>query len=66
MTNLQWLLSMSVEDMEKMYHGDPCDVCAYKPNGYNVCNRNLSCVEGQLKWLNAKHVPEIKPRSLAL
>ena len=52
MTNLEWLLSLSAEDMEKRYHSHSCNVCVYD-NSTN-CN-NKSCVEGMLKWLNAEH-----------
>lgn len=52
MTNLEWLLSLSVEDMEKRYHAHSCSDCVYE-NSTN-CNKK-SCVEGRLKWLNAEH-----------
>lgn len=58
MTNLEWLLSLPVEDIEKRYHSEECTLCIYDDSG--ECD-NRSCLEGKLKWLNAEHTPKVKP-----
>ena len=58
MTNLEWLLSMPVKDIEKRYYREECTLCIY--DGSGECDKR-SCIEGKLKWLNAEHVPKIKP-----
>lgn len=59
MTNLEWLLSLHVEDIEKRYYREKyCTLCIY--DGSGECDKR-SCIEGKLKWLNEEHVPKIKP-----
>ena len=59
MTNLEWLLSLSVEEIKKRYYGDECTRCIYEKS--RECD-NSWCAEGTLKWLTAEHVPhKIKP-----
>ena len=58
MTNLEWMLSLPVEDMEKRFLREECTCCVY--DNTEECD-NRSCVEGKLKWLSKEHVPELKP-----
>lgn len=52
MTNLEWLLSLPVEAIKRIYYGDECTRCVYDNTG--ECGNRL-CVEGKLKWLNEEH-----------
>jgi hypothetical protein len=67
MTNLEWLRSLSAEELANKLHERP--VCQFCVN-YNYktgCMFSTSedddshCVKGMADWLNAKHILKIKP-----
>jgi len=63
MTNLEWLRSLSVEELSNIFFDSKCNRCAYQKR--NDCPTNeeghYDCKGGFQKWCNAIHIPEIKP-----
>lgn len=49
MTNFERIKAMSIEQLAKMLDGE-CQFCAYD-SANCVCNKEMHCDEGCLKWL---------------
>ena len=55
MTNLEWIRTLSAEELAKLLDDD-CYMCSKLKGG---CDMN--CESGYITWLNAEHVVEPKP-----
>lgn len=58
MTNRQWLMSLSDEDLAATLCATSCEICWHNP-----CCNGESCPDGIIKWLKAKRIkpmPELQ------
>ena len=63
MTNLEWLRTLSAKELAKLLV-DRCCMCIYMKSGccsYMESGCYMDCESGHITWLNAEHVPKIKP-----
>ena len=63
MTNLEWLRTLSAEELGDVIRGSKCNMCAYQKREDCPTDENgfYDCKGGFQKWLNAEPVPKIKP-----
>ena len=52
MTNFERIKAMSIEELAENFYGD-CRYCAYRWEDC-ICNENMNCCNGLLKWLNSE------------
>jgi hypothetical protein len=63
MTNLEWLRSLSGDELSDIILGSRCNLCVYQQSEECPTNKEgrYDCRGGFYRWCNAEHVPEVKP-----
>lgn len=58
MTNLEWMRTLSANELVDFLSGKSCRMCAYCDD---CTEGNHNCTRGKVKWLNSEHKEELKP-----